>query len=91
MIRFLSRDSAIILIFGSVPDFLTKILPFFPIIKFAFLIAFLHLRLEIIFLFSTVTFTKICGNGLKMFKSSLALFFFLKKIKPLKRQEVRRQ
>ena len=66
-----------ILILGSVPDFLTNILPFFFIILFAFLIATLHLFLFITSLFFTVTFSKICGIGLNTFNSLLAFLFFL--------------
>ena len=45
IIKFLLCDSPIILIFGSVPDFLTKSLPFRPINLLAFLIAFLQFNL----------------------------------------------
>ena len=44
-INFILYDSPIILIFGSVPDFLIKSLPLLFISLFAFLIAFLHLVL----------------------------------------------
>ena len=64
-IRFLSYDSPIILIFGSVPDFLINNLPYPFINLFAFLIAFLHLVLLITFLFFTIMFSNICGKGLK--------------------------
>ena len=44
---------------GSVPDFLTKILPFDPISLLALFMAFLHLNLFIILLSLTLTFSKI--------------------------------
>ena len=77
-IKFLLCDSAIILIFGSVPDFLTNILPLDPISFFASLIAFLVLDWLIIFLSLTRTFSSIWGNGLKTFNSLLALIPFLR-------------
>ena len=43
LIKFLLFDSAIILIFGSVPDFLTKILPLFFINELAFFTAFIQI------------------------------------------------
>ena len=59
LFKFEFSDSLIILIFGSVPDFLTKILPLFLIILFASLIAFLHFGELIIDLSLTSIFSNI--------------------------------
>ena len=58
--------SAIILITGSVPDFLTKILPVFFNNLIDFFIAFLHFGEFIIFLSFTLTFSNTWGIGTKL-------------------------
>ena len=69
--------SPITLIFDSVPDFLTKILPC-PLINFsAILIDFFISDLFIIFLSFTSTFFNICGIFLNFEKNTLAFFPFL--------------
>ena len=62
---------------GSVPDFLTSILPFPLINLFARFIAFLHLSLVIMDLFFTTTFSNNWGVCLKLLNNSLAFFPFL--------------
>ena len=56
---------------GSVPDFLTNILPLPFNNLFAFFIAFLHFKLSIIDLFLTTTFSNNCGVGIKFFDGFL--------------------
>ena len=61
-IKFLLCDSPIILIFGSVPDFLTKSLPFRPINLFAFLIAFSKIALGGDAEAGKIRYAQNCGN-----------------------------
>ena len=76
--KFLSSLSPITLILGSVPDFLTKILPRPLINLFAIFIALWTVFFFKIFLFVYLIFSKICGVFSKTSKNLLALIFLSK-------------
>ena len=63
--------------FGSVPDFLTSILPWFFINFEALEIAFLHFNDFKIDLSFTIILSRICGVGLNTLNNSLAFLPFL--------------
>ena len=69
-------DSPIILILGSVPDFLINILPSFLINCSDFLMAIIHFLVLIIDLSLTFIFSKICGVDLNKLNISEAFFAF---------------